>query len=126
MTLIEVLIASIILFMAIGLVTSAFQQSLLLQQKVMVQRDKIELTQMVKPMIQFELNQGKVVGNFDVLSKKIEWQAEIIAKDSFVDAFSEDGDDYVSGRGYVILYSIIVKQEDTAIVTFKYSTWSSS
>lgn len=126
MTLIEVLIAAIILFMAIGLVTSAFQQSILLQRKVMTQREKVELIHIVKPFVQFEISQGKLIGNLDYLSRSVDWQAKQEAKSSFVDAFSESGDDYVVGRGYVTLYDVVVKQDEKVIFMFKYSIWSSS
>lgn len=125
MTLIEVLIAAIILFMAIGLVSSAFQQSLLLQRKVMGQLDKVELIEISKPMIKFDLNQGKSRGNLDILSEKIEWQAEVIERKPFAASLNEENES-ISGFGYMTLFNVVLKQGDEELLSFKYTIWNMS
>ena len=124
MTLIEVLIAAIILFMAIGLVSSAFQQSIMLQQRVSKQQERMNLAQWIKPIIEFELGQGKIRGSEFFFEKKVSWEAKKEDKKQFVDSFSDD-EGYVAGRGYVSIYLVDVHYNDTQLLQFKKTIWSS-
>lgn len=123
MTLIEVLIAALILFMAIGLVSSAFQQALMLQRKVVDQKDTVQVTQWIRPVIEFELENGRTRGVEEYLGTTLSWEASLIEKKQFVDSFGES-ESYVAGRGFVSLYQVSVLQEDSLLLEFKEVLWS--
>lgn len=124
MTLIEVLIAAIILFMAIGLVSSAFQQSIMLQQKVVTQQEKMRLLQWIKPIIEFQLSVGQLKGAESWGGMKASWSAELLEKKRFVDSISDDSG-YIAGRGYVVLYEVSLSLAEQEPYKFNYTVWSS-
>lgn len=124
MTLIEVLIAAIILFMAIGLVSSAFQQSIMLQQKVVTQQEKMRLLQWIKPLIEFQLSVGQLKGEESWGGMEASWSAELLEKKRFADSISENSD-YISGRGYVMLYEVSLSFAEQESYKFNHTVWSS-
>lgn len=63
LTLIEVLIASVILFMTLGLVASVFQQNLQMQQRAIKHLAAAEYFPSVVSQIRFDLEHAKLEGS---------------------------------------------------------------
>lgn len=126
LTLIEVLIASTILFMAIGLAASVFQQNLLLQRKVLDQLEQAQLQQVVSRNILFQLEQKKLSGKEVVNLIEISWEANVEKKAAFIDSYSFDTEKYSSGLGDVTVYVITLSSEHWPgwSVEYKESIWA--
>jgi len=125
MTLIEVLISSVILFMAIGLVSSVFQQSLMLQSRLKKEQFRHEMLYWTKNAVQFELEKGSVGGDVVVDDLKVSYIAEEIAKNAFVDSYSNESEGTVTGRGYMVLYRIQISSESLS-TSYQQSIWTNS
>jgi len=126
LTLIEVLIASMILFMAIGLAASVFQQNLLLQRKVLNQLEQTQLQQVVTRNVLFQLEQKKLSGKEIINNIDIYWQAEIEKKSAFIDGYSFESEKYSAELGHVTVYIITLTSEHWPdwSVKYKESIWT--
>lgn len=126
LTLIEVLIASMILFMAIGLAASVFQQNLLLQRKVLNQLEQTQLQQVVTRNVLFQLEQKKLSGKEVVNLVEINWTAEIEKKAAFIDSYSFDTEKYSADLGHVTVYIITLTSDHWPdwSVEYKESIWT--
>lgn len=126
LTLIEVLIASMILFMAIGLAASVFQQNLLLQRKVLNQLEQTQLQQVVTRNVLFQLEQKKLSGKEVVNLVEINWKADVEKKAAFIDSYSFDTEKYSADLGHVTVYIITLTSEHWPdwSVEYKESIWT--
>lgn len=126
LTLIEVLIASMILFMAIGLAASVFQQNLLLQRKVLDKLEQTQLQQVITRRIQFQLEQGNFSGREESRNIMVDWKAEVEKSSSFIENYNSDTDYSYDGRGIVTIYLITLNSSDLPSWELKYkeSLWS--
>ena len=109
MTVIEVLVASLILFMAIGLSASVFRQSSLLQLKLNNQLNVDELRSLVQPLVRFELEQGHTEGAFVLKGKTINWVAEAESNAEFVSGYNPDAPTPLQTYGRVWVYRIDIR-----------------
>lgn len=126
LTLIEVLIASVILFMAIGLAASVFQQNLLLQRKVLDKLEQAQFQQIMTRRIFFQLDQGTFSGQEESQGIKASWLAKNEKSSSFVENYNSDTDLSYSGRGKVTVYLITLTSDNWPdwTVEYKESLWS--
>lgn len=126
LTLIEVLIASVILFMAIGLAASVFQQNLLLQRKVLDKLEQAQFQQIMTRRIFFQLDQGNFSGQEESQDITVNWQTKNEKSSSFVENYNSDTDLSYSGRGKVTVYLITLTSDNWPnwTVEYKESLWS--
>lgn len=106
MTLIEVLIASLILFMAIGLTSSVYQQSFLFQGKVLEQIEQQRFLKEAERQILFQLEQGIMNGSVSLGGREAVWRASVSESKRTYHHFNLETQSPVYGKGNVSLLDI--------------------
>ncbi len=117
MTLIEVLIASMILFMALGLSASVFKQSSLLQEKVLSQVIQQRTQSAAMPRIKFAIEDGRREGAFNLLEHSLRWRVIESKSSKFVNSYNYEHGELSYGKGQVSLVTIEMKYD-------KWPNWS--
>lgn len=112
MTLIEVLIASMILFMALGLSASVFRQSALLQEKVIRQVETHRIQSSAMPLVKFALENNQALGTLTVLGKEIEWRVVDKKSSRYVNYFDFEQGEMNYGQGNVSVVTIELTSSD--------------
>ena len=122
MTLIEVLIAGIILFISISAISLVARTKILNQQKLMRATETAYLAEYSKDIIKYHLTQSKVrEGVITVASRDYQWLA-IIDKSAPPRRVLEDADGAgSSARDLLLLYRITIGPVGTEQITFEYS-----
>lgn len=120
MTLIEVLIASLILFMAIGLSASVFRQSALLQNKVLSLVDQSDIKKRLVPKIMFELEQDKTSGEVLEEALTFSWIAKLEKANSYVASYNPEGSSVIGTAGKIKVYQVTVKSSHWKNWSFEY------
>lgn len=78
LTLIEVLIASLLLFISLGLVATVFQYNLHTQSRLLSQLDAYDGFASIQSQISYALQQGEREGTVLLKSEEISWQATVL------------------------------------------------
>lgn len=120
MTLIEVLIASLILFMAIGLSASVFRQSALLQNKVLSLVDQSDIKKRLVPKIMFELEQDNISGEIVEEELTFLWVAKLKKVNGYVASYNPEGSSVVGTAGKIEVYQVTVNSSHWRNWSFEY------
>lgn len=124
LTLIEVLIASMILFMALGLVAAVFQQNMQTQ----LQAEKyLQATQdyvTIQSQIRFQLKQGEHQGEIMTPAGSYSWTAELVEQRMEMAALDTEGGSRMTGQGSLRLYQVKVESSNKVNFEFKQAVWS--
>ncbi|EGR2190285.1 PilW family protein [Vibrio parahaemolyticus] len=107
MTLIESLVAAVILFMVIGLAATVFQHSALLQTRVLKQIEKQEIVDFTMRNVRFALEQGQVQGQFQFYGAVVQWSAKAVEELPYITHFDSDEGVNKKGEGKVVQYQIL-------------------
>ncbi|MBG0757091.1 hypothetical protein [Vibrio cidicii] len=125
MTIIEVLVASLILFMAIGLSASIFRQTSLLQIKLAEELNRDEVLSLTIPMIRFELEEQKTQGVLDIKGEQLYWQSHIESDQGFVAGYDPDAQNPIEELGRVIVFRVDIRKAERTepLLTFRELIW---
>lgn len=125
MTIIEVLVASLILFMAIGLSASIFRQTSLLQLKLAEELNADEVISLTIPMVRFELEDQKTQGVLDIKGEQLYWQSHIESEQGFVAGYDPDAQNPIEGLGRVIVFRVDIRKAERTepLLTFRELIW---
>ena len=124
LTLIEVLIASVILFMTLGLVASVFQQNLNMQQRAIKHLAAAEYFPSVVSQIRFDLEHDKREGSIALNSEVYQWQAAELSRAKEISSVDESGMDYLGNIGMLVLFNVTVaKEKGGETIEFRQAIW---
>lgn len=123
LTLIEVLIASMILFMALGLVSSVFQQNLRSQMQANKYLLATQSYMSIQAEIRFQLEQGTSEGSIQTPAGPFNWKAELEEQRQELADLSPEAMPGAIG-GSLRLYKITVETENQFSFEFKQAVWS--
>ncbi len=125
MTIIEVLVASLILFMAIGLSASIFRQTSLLQLKLAEELNVDEVISLTIPMVRFELEDQKTQGVLAIKGEQLYWQSHIESEQGFVAGYDPDAQNPIEGLGRVIVFRVDIRKAERTepLLTFRELIW---
>lgn len=127
LTLIEVLIASVILFMTLGLVASVFQQNLQMQQRAIKHLAAAEYFPSVVSQIRFDLEQDKREGSITLNSEVYQWQAVELSRAKEISSVDESGTDYLGNIGMLVLFNVtLTKENGGETIEFRQAIWLNS
>lgn len=127
MTLIEVLIASIILFMALGLVGVVYQQNFDTQRRAQQYLKEARVVQSLMAAIRFSLEQGLVEGKLKMVGMSFQWKATLIEAKPEINSISPETGLPESGIGKLNLFNIVVTSDETQHdFEFKQAIWLSN
>jgi type II secretory pathway pseudopilin PulG len=127
LTLIEVLIASVILFMTLGLVATVFQQSLGMQQRAVKHLAAAEQFPSIISQVRFELEQEKTEGLIELNAQRYKWLATELSRAKEISSVDENGLDYLGNIGMLILFNVEVSPEDGGTgFEFRQAIWVKS
>ena len=115
LTLIEVLIASLILFLSLGVVATVFQQSYLTQAQA--ERYLLQLSDYnnLVAQIRFNLEQQQLQGEIITPAGSYQWQAERLAQGRELTGISPETFEPVGAEGQLVLYNVIVELNQQAV-----------
>ncbi|WP_333796363.1 PulJ/GspJ family protein [Rheinheimera sp.] len=127
LTLIEVLIASVILFMTLGLVATVFQQSLGMQQRAIKHLAAAEQFPSLVSQIRFELEQQKTEGSIELNAQRYQWQATELKRAKELSSVDENGQDYLGNIGMLVLFNVTVTSQNGGTgFEFRQAIWLNS
>lgn len=128
LTLIEVLIASVLLFMSLGLVATGYQQYQLMQGKAMRYLDSAGDFDSIVSQIHFDLRAGKVEGKTD--SSAYVWKAKELKRAKEIANIDEESGEFNGNIGMLVLFEVEVSyqgnsaDEDAgAAFTYRQAVW---
>lgn len=131
LTLIEVLIASVLLFMSLGLVATAYQQYQIMQSKAGRYLDSAADFDSIVSQISFDLRSGKVDGITD--SGAYSWTAQEIKRAKEIANIDEEGGDFNGSIGVLVLFEVVVTYQDNSksdeaaeAFTYRQAVWLKS
>lgn len=119
LTLIEVLIASLILTMALGVASVVFQQNDIQQRQA--ERLLLRATQLdsVVNRIRYELQQGAVQGEWQLSDIPYQWQAKVIVSNAVAGAYDTESGALSESAQYKTRYQIDVLSNDNPLYSFQ-------
>ncbi|MCO6356667.1 hypothetical protein GBO14_18260 [Pseudoalteromonas shioyasakiensis] len=124
MTLIEVLIASILLFIAISIMSFTFQSKVFAEKKLQESIRKAYLLEQVKGVAAYSVEfENKLQGN---LGDGYYWQAEIINSLPVVRTINVDRGLAPDGTMQVFRVSIFIKSNSKSILSYEDFYWKKS
>lgn len=126
LTLIEVLIASIILFMTLGLVAVVFQQNFATQMQSVKYINSLADYNSVQANIRFELEQGKVKGNISTVNNQYSWQAEVLNKAPELLGYSPETGAAETANGVLVLFNVTITSDSAITYDIRQTIWQTS
>ena len=128
MTLIEVLIGAIILFMTLALAAQVFQHQFLLQERA--QRAALVMAAQPAAMAEVEraLGDGQLQGQGRAAELDFSWQAELVESAPTIGSFDPELGSYSLNRGQFSLYRVTLDFDGGARRQLQYDEviWSAS
>lgn len=126
LTLIEVLIASIILFMTLGLVAVVFQQNFATQIQAGKYITSLADYNSLQAQIRFELEQGHVKGSITTANTNYSWEAKKLKQAPELLGFSPETGNAETAIGVLTLFNVIVSNESALTYEFRQTIWQIS
>jgi len=127
MTLIEVLIASVLLFIAIAAGALVTRTMYLHQERTENSIERHYVIDTIKDEIDFSLRFNNTFsGELSLNSASLAWQASAIEKKPYADSVNTAAGGINSDRGFLTLYDVTVTHSNNSVVWFNYQTiiWS--
>jgi hypothetical protein len=124
LTLIEVLIASVILFMTLGLVASVFQQNIAMQSRAIGHLQVADDYNSLVAQIRFELGNDKVDGEIEHNGRRYQWLATEVSRAKEISSLDEESTGYMGNIGMLVLFNIAVTPEvGSGAFEFRQAIW---
>lgn len=124
LSLIEVLIASLILIMSLGLVAVIFQQNFDTQRRAKVYLIDAQEFTSVLAQVRFELELGTDRGEITSGSTHYTWQSEVLQSGKEIDSINPESTLPQGGIGILTLFKVTVNNTRTANeYSFKQAIW---
>ena len=128
LTLIEVLIASMILFMTLGVVSAIFQQNIASQQLALKYVSVLDDYSSVVARINFQLETTEQrAGSMQFADDNVyEWSASVVSSASGLTQYSPEAGAAETAQGVYILYEVTVTDSKDFSFNFRQLVWKSS
>ncbi|EWH04898.1 hypothetical protein AT00_17260 [Pseudoalteromonas lipolytica SCSIO 04301] len=125
MTLIEVLIASIILFIAISALSFVSRSMLLHESRLERAIDRALLAELIKDEVSYRYQYEKQnTGTYTLDDHEYQWRVDVLDEKPpvrFISSESESNENQQNGR--VILYSVVILDNDRELLRVKDVFW---
>lgn len=126
LTLIEVLIASIILFMTLGLVAVVFQQNFATQIQATKYITSLSEYSSVQAQIRYELEQGRYKGNISTMASQYNWEAKKLKQAPELLGFSPETGNAETAIGVLTLFNVVVSTDSALTYEFRQTVWQTN
>lgn len=123
LTLIEVLIASIILFMTLGLVAVVFQQNFATQIQAGKYIASLSDYSSLQAQIRYELEQGRFKGSVTTATAQYNWEAKKLKQAPEILGFSPETGNAETAIGVLTLFNVIVSTDTALTYEFRQTVW---
>ncbi|MFN4055643.1 MAG: type II secretion system protein [Alishewanella aestuarii] len=124
LTLIEVLVASVILFSALGLVATVFQYNLHSQSRLLRQLEQIENFASLKAQIHYSLSKGERQGTVSLGDVELSWQATAIRAAAPITSYDFENDREVATAEQMLLLQVdLVFSGSERQLSYKEALW---
>jgi Tfp pilus assembly protein PilV len=123
LTLIEVLIASLLLFLSLGVVATVFQQSFMTQAQAEKYMNQLADYQSLLAEIRFQLEQQSLTGEISTPSGAYRWRAVAEKRGQELSSISLENFEASGGAGQLVLYRVEVEFNDAIIFEVKQAVW---
>ena len=120
MTLIEVLVAAIIMFTVFALASQVYSVLLLRNSKSKNVAELYEMQDVLNELIVEEVQKGKTKGVFTLRNNNVTWIAKVIDSKPEVGSYNELTSTLTNGANYLFLYEIEVKFDRININNYKF------
>ena len=120
MTLIEVLVAAIILFTVFALASQVYSTLLLRNAKSKHMTELYNKQDVLNQLITDELTNGKVKGIINLNDNVASWTAKVIDSKPEVGSYNELTSSFTDGSSYLFLYEVEVKFERWNVNNYKF------
>lgn len=120
MTLIEVLVAAIILFTVFALASQVYSTLLLRNSKSKHMTELYNKQDVLNQLITDELTNGKVKGIINLNDNVASWTAKVIDSKPEVGSYNELTSSFTDGSSYLFLYEVEVKFERWNVNNYKF------
>lgn len=123
LVLIEVLIASLILFLSLAVVATVFQQSFMTQAQA--DRYLLQLSDYnsLVAEIRFNLEQQQLKGDISTPVGTYHWQASVLEQGKELSSISVETLESVGSDGVLVLYDVQVTLKEHIIFNVKQAVW---
>ena len=120
MTLIEVLVAAIILFTVFALASQVYSTLLLNNSKSKHVAELYDKQDVINESIADEIAGGKTKGVMHLNNNKVAWTAKVIDSKPEIGSYNELTSSFTNGSKYLFLYEIDVKFERWNVNNYKF------
>lgn len=126
LTLIEVLIASLLLFVSLAVVSVIFQQNLATQAQAAKYFAALEHFPSIQAQIRFEIEQGRMQGEMAYANEQYKWQAEVTQQGRELTGVSPETGQQEGTSGILQLITIKVTAPNNIEFEMKQTRWQNS
>ena len=126
LTLIEVLVASLLLFVSLGVVSIIFQQNIFTQSQAVKYFDALEHFPSIQAQIRFELEQGHMQGQLKLGEQEYQWQASVIQQGMELIGVSPETGQQEGTTGILQLINISVTAPNNLEFEMKHTRWQNN
>ncbi|MEL0647372.1 type II secretion system protein [Pseudoalteromonas agarivorans] len=125
MTLIEVLIASIILFIAVSAISFVMRSSLLHEKRLINNVERGLLAEYIRDEVSYQYQYQNIsTGTYDIKNSTYTWVLSVLDSKPAIRFISSETDDTPSSsQDDIVLYEVVVTQGDKKILSFKDVYW---
>ena len=123
LTLIEVLIASLLLFMSLGVVATVFQQSFMTQAQAEKYVNQLADYSSLVAEIRFRLEQQELEGTITTSTGQYSWRAVVEKKGQELSSISLENFEAAGGVGQLVLYRVEVEFNESILFEVKQAVW---
>jgi len=123
LTLIEVLIASLLLFLSLGVVATVFQQSFMTQAQAEKYLNQLADYNSLVAEIRFRLEQQELSGTITTPAGDYSWNAIEERKGQELSSISLENFEASGGVGMLVLYRVEVEYNEKILFEIKQAVW---
>lgn len=123
LTLIEVLIASLLLFISLGVVATVFQQSFITQAQAEKYVNQLADYSSLLAEIRFRLEQQELAGSISTPAGEYKWRAVAEKKGQELASISLENFEAAGGAGQLVLYRVEVEYNESILFEVKQAVW---
>lgn len=123
LTLIEVLIASMILFMALSIVAVTLQQNMNTQRQAQKYMDALADYPSLNAQIAFKLKAGETEGEIEHKENKYFWRSDVLDSAVQIMDFNPETGNQVTARGKMQLVEITIQVSESFDYSYRQMVW---
>ncbi|MBH0057969.1 type II secretion system protein [Pseudoalteromonas sp. SWXJZ94C] len=125
MTLIEVLIASIILFIAVSAISFVMRSSLLHEKRLMNNVERGLLAEYIRDEVSYQYQYQNVsAGTYDIKNSTYTWVLSVLNSQPAIRFISSESENTTTTTDdNIVLYEVTVTKDDKKILSFKDVYW---